>query len=257
MKRLISIIALSLLVVLIVMFLAAIDPVIGALVTCLPLGWWHFLSRNLERVSLNWSVVGMGIVCSAVALCLGNALLRTLYREVQLDAGGTPPKPWRFKWTLGGYLGLWLLFAISFAGGGIYRHGIWLMAEKQPWYHERDAGRHALAGADMATRMLLVDDPDIASARKAFASAKNPRHSAPPLAEDFTVIFYANSTNAVEAYVIVPRKHELLSPPLFCVSINGSRGEMSPMSQLQRTLSELDAKYHPTSSGDGERTRGN
>src|SRR5262245_2875795 len=64
---------------------------IGAMLKTLPFGWWHFLTRNIPQLSLDWGLITTGVICTAGVLLLGNWLMGTLYRQFQQTQSGSKP----------------------------------------------------------------------------------------------------------------------------------------------------------------------
>src|SRR5258705_699783 len=95
--------------------LVASLPWLWALMTCLPLGWWHFLQRTLPQMSLNWSLIGMGLLCSAAILLLVNRLLVAFFPVAKNSTEQVQcVRSLHLRWPLAFYAGIWLTFASSF-----------------------------------------------------------------------------------------------------------------------------------------------
>lgn len=221
----------------------------GDVLEYLPLGWWHFLRRNVSQITWNWSLIVTGIICSVVVVVLGNWLFQNLSNQIQQALHpGQPPQRWRWRWTICLYAGLWLLFAIAFGASGLLRHTTWLLNNREPWYQRRSNAYAELRSLDVDIRTMALDnDDDLAATRKAFYTQLSYRRRATSLSEEFDVIFYGDRSNKVAAYLMVPRNPELVARGKFCVSIPNGTNLVSdlirPISELQKTIAELELKY--------------
>jgi hypothetical protein len=236
------------LVLLMLLFLLALGvsyTPAGAVLMCLPLGWWHFLQRNLPQMTCNRNLIVTGTICSVLLVVAGNLLLGVLFRQVQQSVRpDQPARPWRWRWTVGLYAAVWLLFAIAIGTTGIFRHTTWLMDYPQPWYQERLNSYSEIRMLDMNLQELLLENnQDIQATRKGFLGERSYRRRHMLLADEFDVIFFADKSNKVAAYVIIPRNPQLVAKGEFGASIPGNNDLVRPVSELQRTLADLDAAY--------------
>jgi hypothetical protein len=245
MKRIVFWVGGFLVVLFVVLPMAAGPTDLGAVLRYLPAGWWHFLRRNLPQLAWNWSLIGMVLTCSAILVVLGNWLLAAFYRQMQqLRHSNQKVARWRWRWTASLYVALWLAFIVAFAATGVFRHTTWLMDEKEPWYHERVQSYYELKTAVVTIATLMMDtDADLEKMRKAVASEWAWRRRAGLLCDEFNIVFYANSSGKVEAFVVIPREEQLLKQGYFAASIPDQPDPMRPLKDLKRTIAELDAKF--------------
>ncbi len=236
----------TLLALLFLLLLVAGTP-LGTALWHLLFGWVSFLLRNVPQIAGNWNVLGMAVVCSLVALLVGNWLLSALFGEVQqLRRPDQPARPWRWRWTFGLFAAMGLLFIIVFGVVGVYRHTTWLMNGPTPWNRPRQRVNAyvELRTASIEVEMLAEDnDRDLAKTRAAFLAEKSRRREQGLLCEEFDVIFYADANDKVAAYVIVPRHSPLLDKGQFAVSPMESEDSVKPISDLPATIARLDATY--------------
>jgi hypothetical protein len=221
---------------------------LGAILSRLPLGWWHFLQRNFPQMTFNWSLIATGAVCSILVVVVGNWLLRALFAQVQRSMRpDQPQRDWCWRWTIYMYVAVWLFFAIAFGAAGVFRHITWLMDYDQPWFEERINTHSEFAFADMLVQESLVENnQDLDATRKAFFSQTSYRRRQELISDEFNAIFYADKNNKVVAYIIVPRNPQLLAKEKFELSTPGTNGLIRPLSELQRTIADLDATYSQT-----------
>jgi hypothetical protein len=116
----------------------------------LALGWVRFFSRSLQDVSINWSGIGMVMVCSAVSW----ALIRMFTRSTRKTGA-----------VVGGF---WLLFALSIGASGIFSKGRELYSSDEPLVVRRENPYVTLRNAHLAIRMAMEDGGgDAEEARRA------------------------------------------------------------------------------------------
>lgn len=114
----------------------------------------------------------------------------------------------------------------------------------QPWYQERLSSYSEIRMIDVELEELLLENnQDVLSTRKGFLSKRSNRHQQTLMADEFDVIFYVDRRNKVAAYVIIPRSPQFVANGKFGVSIPGSDDWVRPISELQRTLADLDTTY--------------
>ena len=119
--------AVVLLLVLVMILPPLTSPTVpGAMLKHLPFGWWEFLRRNVPQMTWNWGLIVTGIFCSVVIILLAHGLLGFLCRQIQASLRPERPlRPWLWRWTLGLYAAVWLLFMIAFgAAGGLIGHEV-------------------------------------------------------------------------------------------------------------------------------------
>jgi len=244
MKRIVPWLVLALMVF---MFLPVIVPRFSpfrAILTQLPFGWWHFLRHNWPQLTWNWSLIGTGVVCSAAIVVIGHWLLASLVKYMQAAyPSAPPPRTWRWRWTLGGYVALWLLFIAVFGATGVFRHATWLMNYNRPWYERRPSWAD-LEIVNQAIRLLAVENNgDLQATRRAFLREKSTEAGRWPMAEDFEVLFYGDQSNHVAAYVILRRDWPMGMKKQFYISISDSNFLLKPISELPQTISNLDTAF--------------
>src|SRR6185295_9619329 len=81
--------------------------------TRLLLGWLTFLPERLPRATVNWSGVGMLVLCLALTISVGHNFCGSLWR------GSGNEGSWRPRWTLAGVAVIVLLFVSGMAVTGV------------------------------------------------------------------------------------------------------------------------------------------
>lgn len=225
--------------------LAASRTPLGAMLTILPAGWWRFLKRNIPQLTYDWGLIVTGIICTVLVLLVGHWLVAALFGQFQKGADGAKPfRQWRWSWTLGLYVTVWILFLIAFGASGVLRHTTWLLKVDQPWYEERLNSFTELRMAEGVVEQLLVEnDQDLGKTRRAIMAERVYRRTRNPICEDFNVILYGDYSNKVAAYLIIPRNPKLLARGNFALSSSDTSGFIRPLSQLEDTLKRMEAQY--------------
>jgi hypothetical protein len=225
--------------------LAASRTPTGAVLTTLPFGWWRFLKRNIPQITCDWGLIGTGVICTVLVLLVGNWFLGALWGQVQKrPEANQAPRKWRWPWTVCLYAAVWSLFLIAFGAAGVLRHTTWLLHDNQPWYEERLNTYVELRMAESTVNELLLENSqDLEKARAAILAERGYRRTRNPLCEDFNVILYGDGSNKVAAYLIIPRMPQLRAKGDFAAAAADGRESIRPLSQLQDTLSKMDAKY--------------
>jgi len=152
--------------------LPLLPPTLAYLVVRLPWGWINFLRRVLPEVSVNWSGIGMVIVCSAVAMGCLHWLCGWFYSHLRAGAGelgATVGPRWSRRWTFALYVGFWILFCIVMGAAGVARQSIWLLESQEPLRVERVSHYFELRMAAMEMQNALLDgEGDLAKTRAVF-----------------------------------------------------------------------------------------
>ncbi len=117
--------------------LALFGPIIVPLVTFLFImlvGWINFLSRVLPEVSLNPYAISFAIICSGLLIWGAQWFCGWLYGQYRsrMAADSTWPPAWPWRWTVGSYCGLWLLFLASMSVTGVTHQVGWLVRSDKP-----------------------------------------------------------------------------------------------------------------------------
>jgi len=94
------------------------------IIRTLPLGWLNFLKRTLPEVTVNWSGIGMVILCSALILVCLHSLLSALTK-----------KRFRFRWSVAIFASVWLLFCLIIAVAGLSRTTA--LPQNENWFRVR------------------------------------------------------------------------------------------------------------------------
>jgi hypothetical protein len=224
--------------------LAASPTAIGAVLTSLPFGWWHFLKRNIPQLSYDPGLIATGVICTIGVLLLGNWFMGALFKPLQKpQASAESQRKWKWSWSLGVYAAIWILFLIAFGAAGVFRHTTWLLKSTEPWYEERLDSYTELRIADGTVQQLMIEtDEDLGKTRRPILAERGYRGSRRPLCEDFDIILYGNGSNQVAGYMIIPRNPKLLAKGNFAAWTPESPGSILPLTKLQETISKMEAE---------------
>ena len=105
--------------------LVGFTPYFDALVA-LCTGWIVFLARTVPKMTLNFSIAGMALLCSLVSLFVGHWLLNSL-----LAAAGKGRQVWRWRWTVCGFFALGALFLVGMAADGVVHQIGWMVGSDE------------------------------------------------------------------------------------------------------------------------------
>jgi flagellar biosynthesis protein FliQ len=234
-----------LLVLILLMPLLARFLVPAEILLSLAFGWWHFLKQNVAQITINWGMIATGLVCSALIVAMANGLLKSLFRYFQRGDADPSAGRWRWRWTICAYCDLWLLFVIAFGANGVLRHATWLFEYPEPWYQSDDAYIQLSMAESSINELLLDNDQDLQTVRKAFSLAKFGMERANHLAETFDAVFYGDKSNKVVAWLLIPRELASRGRGVFSLSVPGTTDRIRPISELPGAIAELDATYPP------------
>ncbi len=206
-------------------------------------GWWRFLHRNIPSVTVNWTLIITGVLCSLVILVMGHLLLRFLSRHFQ-SLHSERVRPWPWRRTLSLYCVMWLLFTIAFGAAGVFRHSSWLAAYDGPWHQVRRYEYSELQQASLVMQMLLQEhNNDPIEIRKALLTNKTDDPRRVVFWEEYNVMLYEKN-GEISAFVIAPREIPNRRPPSrFAVYESAVEQEIKPWIQLEATIAALDAKF--------------
>jgi hypothetical protein len=106
-------------------------------------GWSMFLPVRLLKTTVNWSGVGMLVVCLGLTIAFAHSFCRWLWR------GTGHAEPWRPRWTLTGVAVVVLMFVSGMAITGVAHQIGWLLHSPEPLVRALGPGpRIAKAQAD-------------------------------------------------------------------------------------------------------------
>lgn len=210
----------------------------------LAVGWFSFLRRNASAVTWDGGLIFTGLVCSVGVVLLSRYLLgKWTPPATNLAQGGSLTRRWRWRWALGIYGGLWVLFMLAIAVGGLYSESRWLKLGKEPWFERVENVTVDLRiAAGMVEQVLLESGGDVRKARQTLVLFE-PKA---PWLERFNIILYETASGTPPAWVIIPRKAPRGRADYFCVD-----GDIRPVGELANTLARLDAERAGSRAGQG------
>jgi hypothetical protein len=207
-------------------------------------GWLGFLERTLPRITWNWDLVGMAIVCIAALVVLAQVFLSWLVKSVAASRGKIAQ--WRWRWTSCGMLGIAIFFAVGMAVGGTAHQLGWIISSNEPLYEQKPRGSNTvqeMRELELGLRMVLLDANELEVIRKAVredASLTEPRRlSRKPLIETYHVLFLVEPEDLVTGVVIFPRDVERRSKVGGYFSSENNQQNLSAI-QLQEFIQRHD-----------------
>lgn len=123
---------------------SGLDPIPWGLIFHFVMGWVFYLARVVPLIRVRWE-----LVCSAavyvIALLVGSHyFLRWVYREMHKPTDDSPTVAlirWRWRWTLGGFLVIVLMFTSGMAAIGVAHQTAWLAMSPEPMFEHRGRER--------------------------------------------------------------------------------------------------------------------
>jgi hypothetical protein len=215
----------SLTIFLLLLIAGVILPTLGmsmAIIRTLPLGWLNFLKRTVPEVTVNWSGLGMVILCSALILLCLHSLLSALTQ-----------KRFRFRWSVSIFASLWLLFCLIIAVAGLSRTTQFLQNEK--WYEPR-SGYGDLKMASMHARMALSDsEGDLRILKQLLMDSSGVR----PVWEEFQFLVCSSEPSQSPCVIVIPRKPKVRESVGFSLVTNSDSDDCIPIAKLHERLAKL------------------
>lgn len=227
-------------VVLGLVLLPALGREVSTLVYWLPFGWVGFLKRTLPEVSVNWSGLGMVILCSALVLVLSHYLFRWLFNHRVSEVTPTEKaKVWKAGWTLCLFCSFWLLFGIVMSSSGLFRTLQWFAASKEPFYVVK-SGLPELRQAILEVQMACADSDNLQEIHKTYASNASGGHIGHRGTswERFDLILLPGHDQRLKAALVVPRAPAARNGN-FGVIREDNGHEILPMQSFRETLAAL------------------
>lgn len=175
-------------------------------------GWVQFLQRTISAISWNWDLVGMSIFTSIGILVLMHKLLGGI-----VDKFATVRNlPWRWsgRWTWAGFLGLFVLFAVGMAVGGIAHQLGWMMSTKEPMIEAKNRRWRDYSNMkqlDMGVRMALEEAAgNLETMRRELRAERNgyvyESSDSMPVLQAYHVLLVMKDGKTVVGRIIFPRE---------------------------------------------------
>ena len=200
-------------------------------------GWIAFLARTLPKVTVNWSVIGMSVLCTAVLLAALHCFCAWLARARNDGAR------WQFRSTFAVFGILCALFLTTMGITGVVHQVAWLAASDEPWAvnaRRKWAYFSALKNQAWAVQMALDDnDWDAIGAQQMGWEGPKFGDAAIYSSEAFHVLFFPAEGRITNAVVFHrdPVVREKVGE--FCLIRRGNGPAMAPLSELGRFVPQL------------------
>jgi lipid-A-disaccharide synthase-like uncharacterized protein len=203
-------------------------------------GWISFLARVVPQVTMNWSGIGMVVVCSGLIVAAMHWLCQWLYAHWVRQGSANAPARWRWTWTTSLYGGLWLLFLAAMGVTGVVHQVGWLAASKEPLYVMRN--QHLYWGAYLRSAHLNLcmagNDADWMpdETRRAFESVPHDSKRTPYAPDDLHTIYIEGPSNKLAAVILFYRDPKKQEKAGFMLTTPNNQREEFRMDQLQTVL---------------------
>jgi hypothetical protein len=188
--------------------MASLDALVA-----LATGWYRFLERTLPRMTWNWDLLGMGLICTALILGGVHWFLSWLHRQRSSafgNGGDSSSWAWRHTWCGATIVGL-AFFIGSAVVGTVHQIG-WLASSPEPIVEAKSPGLYyasmrQIEGA-FATAMLESGNQLAAARRRLWDAKEEILRGIPWLRESFHVLVVVGPDHRVRGLIVFPRDLE-------------------------------------------------
>lgn len=218
----------------------------GLLLWSVVFGWVAFLQRVFPSVTINWSGIGMVILCSVLILAAMHSMNRWLFGAVASQVVSCKGLQWRLSWTFSLYLAVWLLFAAIMGAVGAAHQVGWLIRSGEPLMKPRRSAvlwKHQLREKAMNLAVCAHDvDWNLEATKREFFDLEAKQSGRRPnVFEDLHVVFLGETSNELSAALIFHRDRELLAKAGFAFVSPEFAGEILPMDKFEATLARYQS----------------
>jgi len=201
-----------------------------AVVRALPLGWLSFLKRTVPEVTINWSGIGMVVLCSVVILACLHSLLSALTQ-----------KRFRFRWSVGIFASVWLLFCLIIAVAGLSRTTALLQSEK--WFQVRLTRGDLRSASTHASTALSEGGNDLTSLKRLLFDSD--RWYGRPLWEEFEFLLCSPKSAKSPYILVIPRDATMRDRLGFSIVTDAGSEDSIPIAKLHERLAKLRTPMSP------------
>jgi hypothetical protein len=173
-------------------------------------GWIGFLERTLPKISWNWDIAGMGLVCVALILFLAHRFLDWLTGNIANRRGKSWRWPW--KWTWCGLSAVMIFFLVGMSVGGMVHQIGWIVSSPEPWFEIKGGSykeRYEMRMIGMTFRTTLAEAKgDPAALRSkiwSFEKENFGERANPSWLEDYQMFFVLKADQKVAGLIAFPR----------------------------------------------------
>jgi hypothetical protein len=219
---------------------------LGSILTALTLGWYSVLQRKLPVITVNWSVIGMAILCATLAVLFGHRLVGSLLAQIQSGRSSSLGIRWRWQWTLSALGTLVVLFTVAMGSAGVFRHVSWLLACKEPWIADRGRVDTDYVDAQRVLSIAIADRTSVSNAQAAFLKSPSRRANHSLVCERYSAILFGDSEAHLTAFVLI-RRDSTQKGVLVIDSERNDLPDLHPLAKLPEIVAQLQEKY-PTRS---------
>jgi hypothetical protein len=209
-------------------------------------GWLKFLSRTIPRITWNWDLVGMALLCLAGLLGLTHGFLRWLTAQIAMSRGKGWLWPWRFTWC--GTLSTGVLFLVGMAAGGIVHQAGWIASSPESLYERKGGIGHMSELRQFHLDLIMAMnecDSDLQETRRDLEETqRRQRHLSKRSrdAERFTCLVIVDPSRRIVGAIIF---HRVRSGPASSRDVlywNGSGQEWLALSELPALIRKHDGR---------------
>ena len=208
----------------------------------LGIGWARFLARTVSRVSLNWDLVGMALLCGAGVLFVGHRFLQWLAGQIAASRGSAWTWPWRWTWCGASAVGV--VFLVGMAVGGIAHQAAWMASSPESWYERK--GVDGLLWSDLKQLrlglQLAMEDAngDVEKGSHAFKTSEGdylPRPSREPrFLDKYVCLLIVEGSDKLAGAILFPRVQARSEHSRVLLYWSGTHDDFYPMTRLPALL---------------------
>ncbi len=202
-------------------------------------GWLGFLARVIPAMEVNWSGIGMALVCSVLIVAGLHSLAVWIFGHVTRTLKQTPASNWRWSWSVSLYLGLWLVFMAIMGAVGVAHQVGWLVRAKEPLMVQRKfRGAERIDLQQFALELYTAADANGWKAdfiRKDFAALSS-RFTRRPALEDYHMLPLGGEQGEVTSVVVFPRDPAAFTATGFVQVSRQSQADFHPALALRSLL---------------------
>lgn len=229
----------------------------GAVVGSFLFGWLLFILRVWPAVTVNWSGVGMVLLCSILIIAGLHSLSRWLFGSVAARVAACAGMQWRLSWSFALYAAIWLLFAAIMGAVGVAHQVGWLVRSHEPFYKlRRDPSGLRDSLKNKALTLFYWAEYarwDLETTKREFLKDEA-KHSSdrPNVFEDLHVVFFEGNDGKLAGSLIFHRDPKTQVEAGFVeISRWQLPGEAQPINGLSIALARYGAQATGAPAGQG------
>jgi hypothetical protein len=172
----------------------------------LGIGWIGFLARTVPRITWNWDLLGMALLCMAGVLILAHWFLHWLTGQLATSRGLAGSWRWRWTWCAACIVGI--AFLVGMAVGGIAHQTAWIASSHESWYEQRGPSpiRSELSQLQWALQSVMDNAKgDLEETRAELKKLERQQRTGPALFEIHQCLLIVDLSGKLAGAILFPR----------------------------------------------------